>query len=70
MNWIAGTIQRLWLKIGKRLKANFYICLAIIFTFVVFADSLVFNRTAKMKQASFDLMIKRRIIVSKPDPGP
>lgn len=68
MNWITGTIQRLWLTIGKRLKANFYIYLAIIFTFVVFADSFVFNRTAKMKQASFDLMIKRRMIVGKPDP--
>jgi CHASE2 domain-containing sensor protein len=67
MNWIARSIHRLWLKIGKRLKANFYVYLAVIFTLVVFADSLVLNRTAKMKQASFDLMIRNRIVVSKPD---
>jgi hypothetical protein len=38
MNWIAGIIHRLWLKIGKRLKASFYLYLAIIFTLVVFAQ--------------------------------
>jgi adenylate cyclase len=68
MNWIAGIIHRLWLQIGKRLKASFYIYLAVIFTLVVFADSLLFNITAKMRQAAFDLMIKQRIVVSKPDP--
>jgi adenylate cyclase len=68
MKWITGIIHRLWLKIGKRLKANFYLYIAVIFTLVVFADSLLFNITAKMKQASFDLMIRNRVLVSKPDP--
>ncbi|MDD5451986.1 MAG: CHASE2 domain-containing protein [Desulfovibrionales bacterium] len=68
MRWIAVSIYRLLLKVGKRLKANFYLYLAGIFTIVVFADSLALNITAGMKQASFDLMIKNRIVVRKPDP--
>jgi len=68
MRWIAVSIYRLLLKVGKRLKASFYLYLAGIFTIVVFADSLALNITAGMKQASFDLMIKNRIVVRKPDP--
>jgi len=67
MNWITGTIQKFWFTIGKRLKESFYIYLAVAFTLAVFADSLLFNFTAKMRQASFDLMIRNRIMVSKPD---
>lgn len=68
MRWIAVSIYRLLLKVGKRLKASFYLYLAGIFTLVVFADSLALNITAGMKQASFDLMIKNRVVVRKPDP--
>ncbi len=68
MNWMAGIFHRFWFTIGKRLKESYYIYLAVIFTLVVFADSLLLNITAKMRQASFDLMIRNRIIVSKPDP--
>ena len=68
MNWIASNIQRLWLKVGTRLKASFYLYLAVIFTLAIFADSFLLNITAKMKQSSFDLMIKHRLVVRKPDP--
>lgn len=68
MNRLTDIIHSLWIKISRRLKASFYVYLAVAFTFVVLADSLLLNRTAKMKQASFDLMIRNRIIVSKPDP--
>jgi CHASE2 domain-containing sensor protein len=68
MNWITGSIQRFWISVGKRLEASFYIYLAVIFTLFVFADSLLLNITAKMRQASFDLMIRNRIVVSEPDP--
>src|SRR5512143_1979591 len=68
MNWIASTIQRLWLIVGTRLKASFYLYLAVFFTVAIFADSFLLNITAKMKQSSFDLMIKHRLVVRKPDP--
>jgi len=69
MNWLTSNMQRLWLLVGTRLKANFYLYLAVIFTLFVFADSFFLNVTAKMKQSSFDLMIKHRLVVRKPDPG-
>ena len=69
MNWIASNIQRLWHNVGTRLKASFYLYLAVFFTLAIFADSFLLNITAKMKQSSFDLMIKHRLVVRKPDPA-
>lgn len=68
MNWLTDKINRLWLAVGNRLKASFYLYLAVFFTLVVLADSFVLNITAKMRQSSFDLMIKHRLVVAKPDP--
>ncbi len=68
MNQIRRLIQRLWLNLGHRFQGGFYLYLAAIFTLVVLADGLVFNITAGMKQSSFDLMLKHRLVVAKPDP--
>jgi len=64
----ASVVQRLWLKTGRRLKARFYIYLAVVFTVFVFADTFLLGITAKMKQSSFDMMIRHRLVVSRPDP--
>jgi CHASE2 domain-containing sensor protein len=66
--WITSKIHRAWHKVGTRLKSSFYLYLAFIFTLAIFADSLVLNITAKMKQSTFDLMIRHRLVVSRPDP--
>lgn len=68
MNWVTIKIQRAWNAVGSRLKASFYLYLAVVFTFVVLADSFVLNVTAKMRQTSFDLMIRNRLVVAPPDP--
>lgn len=67
MNRIRRLIQRLWLKLGQRFQGSFYLYLAALFTLVVLADGLVLNITAGLRQSSFDLMIKHRLVVGKPD---
>jgi len=68
MNRLRLLTQRLWLQLGHRLQGSFYLYLAIIFTVLVLADGLFLNITAGMKQSSFDLMLKHRLFVAKPDP--
>lgn len=68
MNRIRRLIQRLWLKLGRRFQGSFYLYLAALFSLVVLADGLVLNITAGMRQSSFDLMLKHRLLVAKPDP--
>lgn len=68
MNRIRRLIQRLWLKLGQRFQGSFYLYLAALFTLVVLADGLFLNITTGLRQSSFDLMIKHRLLVGKPDP--
>ena len=68
MNRIKPLIQQFWLKLGRRFQGSFYLYLAALFTLVVLADGLVLNITAGLRQTSFDLMIKNRLVVGKPDP--
>ncbi|MBI5695473.1 MAG: CHASE2 domain-containing protein [Nitrospirae bacterium] len=68
MKGLSANMQRFWDRVGTRLKASFYLYLAALFTVVIIADSFVFNVTAKMRQSSFDLMIKNRLVVRPPDP--
>ena len=68
MNRIRRFIQQSWLKLGHRFQGSFYLYLAALFSLVVLTDGLLLNITAGMKQSSFDLMIKHRLVVAKPDP--
>jgi CHASE2 domain-containing sensor protein len=68
MNPVNRLIQSIWLKLGRRFQGSFYLYLAALFTVVVLADGLVLNITAGLKQSSFDLMLKHRLVVAKPDP--
>lgn len=68
MNRIRRLIQRLWLKLGQRFQGSFYLYLAALFTVAVLADGLFLNITAGLRQSSFDLMLKHRLVVAKPDP--
>lgn len=68
MNRLRRLIQQLWLKLGRRFQGSFYLYLAALFTLVVLADGLFLNITAGLRQTSFDLMLKNRLVVGKPDP--
>lgn len=57
-----------WLtKLTRKLKNNFYIYLAALFTLLVLIDASVFNVGLNMRDNAFDFMVKHRIFQPKPD---
>ncbi|GAO36984.1 molecular chaperone TorD [Sulfuricella sp. T08] len=59
---------RLSALLAKKWKRGFYLYLAGIFTVLITADALVLHLATDMKQAAFDMMVRYRIVVPKPDP--
>ena len=51
----------------RRLRNNFYIILAALFTFFVLVDASVFHIGQNMRDKAFDLMVKNRIVKPLPD---
>lgn len=57
-----------WLtKLTRKLKNNFYIYLAALFTLLVLIDASVFNVGLNMRDNAFDFMVKHRVFQPKPD---
>lgn len=58
-----------WLaKLTRKLKNNFYIYLATLFTLMVLLDASLFNVGLNMRDKAFDFMVKHRVIQANPDP--
>lgn len=58
-----------WLaRLTRKLKNNFYIYLASLFTIVVLLDASVFHVGLNMRDKAFDFMVKHRVIQAKADP--
>jgi CHASE2 domain-containing sensor protein len=58
-----------WLSIiTRKLKNNFYLYLAILFTFLLLLDAGVFQVGLNMRDKAFDFMVKHRILQTSPDP--
>lgn len=57
-----------WLtKLTRKLKNNFYIYLAALFTLLVLVDASVFHVGLNMRDRAFDFMVKHRVLQPKPD---
>jgi len=57
-----------WLaQLTRKLKNNFYIYLATLFTLLVLLDASVFHVGQNMRDKAFDFMVKHRVIQAKPD---
>ena len=54
--------------LARKWKAVFYLYLAAIFSVVAIADTTYWHYTTNMKLGTFDLLVKYRLIVPKPDP--
>ena len=54
-------------KLTRKLKNNFYIYLATLFTLLVLIDANVFHVGLNMRDSAFDFMVKHRILQPKPD---
>ena len=58
-----------WLaNVTRKLKNNFYIYLATLFTLLVLLDAGVFHVGENMRDKAFDFMVKNRVIQPKADP--
>lgn len=58
-----------WLaSITRKLENNFYLYLSALLTVFVLLDASLFHVGENMRDRAFDLMVKNRIIVPKPDP--
>jgi adenylate cyclase len=66
-NRVRQLASRLFVRVIKRWKGNFYLYLAVIFSLLVVVDALFLHITANMRQAAFDTMVRYRIVVPKPD---
>ena len=57
-----------WLaNLTRKLKNNFYIYLATLFTLLVLLDAGVFHVGENMRDKAFDFMVKNRVFQPKPD---
>ncbi len=54
-------------KLTRKLKNNFYIYLAALFTLLVLLDASVFHVGLNMRDTAFDFMVKHRVFQPKPD---
>lgn len=75
MPGLAGVASRAQQRVARsvtlaatRLKNNFYIYLATIFSLFIVVDAVALHVTANMRQTAFDKMVRYRIIVPRPDP--
>ncbi|MEO7343821.1 MAG: CHASE2 domain-containing protein, partial [Methylotenera sp.] len=58
-----------WLaSVTRKLRNNFYLYLSTLLTVMVLLDANLFHVGENMRDRAFDLMVKNRIVVPKPDP--
>ncbi|BAN36142.1 chase2 sensor protein [Sulfuricella denitrificans skB26] len=65
---LRSTRIRLSALLAKKWKRSFYLYLAGIFTLLIMADALFLHLATDMKQTTFDMMVRYRVVVPKPDP--
>jgi len=57
-----------WLaNLTRKLKSNFYLYLATLFTVFLLLDASVFHRGENMRDKAFDFMVKHRVLQPKAD---
>ena len=62
------TREHLAERIAQVLKFNFYLYLAGVFSVFALLDATVLHLTGEMRQGAFDMMVRYRIVVPRPDP--
>ena len=60
-------VSRLPVLMATRWANKFYVYLAATFSLLVVIDTAFLHLTANMRQAAFDMMVRYRIVVPKPD---
>jgi adenylate cyclase len=63
-----GLYHRLKGFLARRLRRNFYVYLAIVFSVLAGLDAFVFEKIVDMRERAYDLVIRSRFIKPEPDP--
>ena len=53
--------------LARKWKNNFYLYLAALFSALILFDAFFLHAAAEMKQTAFDMMVRYRVVVPKPD---
>ena len=67
--YLRRTLNVVFALLARKWQTRFYLYLAGLFTVVAIADTTFLHFTASMKQGAFDVMLRHRLIVPKPDPN-
>ncbi|HWQ39205.1 MAG TPA: CHASE2 domain-containing protein [Burkholderiales bacterium] len=54
--------------LARRLKTNFYLYLAAVFSALIVADAMTLRAVVDMRQQTYDAMVRLRLIKPEPDP--
>ena len=65
---LRNALEGLAALMGRHWRNRFYIYLAVAFTLLVAVDAAVSHFSARMRQTTFDAMVRYRIVVPNPDP--
>ncbi len=65
---IRAILNSLFSWLANKWKVGFYLYLAGLFTVFAITDTAFLHLTANMKQGAFDMMVRYRLVVPKPDP--
>lgn len=61
-------LHRLFVLLARKWKSSFYLYLAGLFSVLIVVDMAFLHLTTEMKQVGFDMMVRYRFVVPKPDP--
>ena len=64
---IRNALEGLAALLGRHWRNRFYVYLAVIFTLLVALDAAVSHFSARMRQSTFDAMVRYRVVVPRPD---
>jgi CHASE2 domain-containing sensor protein len=64
---VRQSLSRVVALVAGRLKNDFYLYLATVFSLFVVVDAVFLHATANMRQTAFDTMVRYRIIVPRAD---
>lgn len=64
---IRNSLSRFFAVLAKKWKTGFYLYLAGLFTVLIVVDTAFLHLASDMKQAAFDMMVRYRLVVPKPD---
>ena len=65
--YLRRTISAISAFLARKLRVGFYLYLAGAFTVIAIADTAFLHFTANMKQGAFDMIVRYRLAVPKPD---